>query len=90
MQMKPGTTPEQEKKLVQLLQALKEKVPTVVDLSVGQTFTPERGQGYTVGLVVRFKDKEGLAIYQPHPEHVKVKEYIAEVCERTMAIDYEF
>jgi hypothetical protein len=88
--LKPDATPEQEARLIEMLKGLKEKVPGIVDLSAGRTFTPERGQGYTVGLVVRFRDKEALAAYGPHPNHVPVKEYAAQVCESTLAIDYEF
>lgn len=88
--LKPDATPEQEATLIEMLQGLKSKIPTVVDLSVGRTFTPERGQGFTVGLVVRFKDKEGLAVYGPHPDHLPVKDYVGQVCESVLAIDYEF
>lgn len=87
---KPETTEEQIDTLIRRLQALKEAIPTVVDLTAGKTFTPERGQGYSAALVVRFNDKAGLNFYQPHPKHVAVKEYIAEICESTLAIDYEF
>jgi hypothetical protein len=88
--LKPDATPEQKRLLIERLRGLKDKIPTVVDLSVGETFTPERGQGFTVGLVVRFKDREGLAVYGPHPDHVPVKEYVGQVCESSLAIDYEF
>ncbi len=88
--LKPEATPEQETRLIEMLRGLKERVPGIVDLSAGRTFTPERGQGHTVGLVVRFRDKEGLAAYGPHPNHVPVKEYVAQVCESTLAVDYEF
>ncbi|MFZ5823157.1 MAG: Dabb family protein [Bacillota bacterium] len=88
--LKPDATPEQENRLIEMLKALKETVPGIVDLSAGRTFTPERGQGYTVGLVVRFRDREGLAVYGPHPNHVPVKEYAAQVCESVLAVDYEF
>jgi hypothetical protein len=88
--LKPEATADQEQKLIAMLQGLKEKVPGIVDLSVGKTFTSERGQGFTVGLVIRFHNKEGLAVYGPHPDHQPVKEYVAQVCESVLAIDYEF
>lgn len=88
--LKPEATEADEARLIEMLRALKESVPGIVDLSVGRTFTPERGQGYTVGLVVRFRDREGLAAYGPHPNHLPVKEYVAQVCESSLAIDYEF
>lgn len=88
--LKPETTPEQEQKLIEMLWGLKDTVPGIVDLTAGKTFTPERGAGHTVGLVVRFRDKEGLAVYGPHPNHVPVKEYVGQICEGTIAVDYEF
>ncbi len=88
--MKPGSTPEQEQRLIDMLQALKAEIPEIVDLTAGKTFTPERGQGFSLGLVVRFRDKAGLAVYGPHPKHQVVKDYVAQVCESTLAVDYEF
>ncbi len=88
--LKPGATPEQEEQLIAMLRGLKEKVSGVLDLSAGRTFVPERGQGYTVGLVVRFADRAGLAGYGPHPEHVPVKAYAEQICDSILAIDYEF
>lgn len=88
--LKPEATPEQETQLIEMLRGLKDKIPTIMDLSAGRTYVPERGQGYTIGLVVRFQDKAGLALYGPHPEHVPVKEYATRVCESLLAIDYEF
>jgi len=88
--LKPDATPEQEERLIQMLRGLKESVPGIVDLSAGRNFTPERGQGHTVGLVVRFRDKAGLAVYGPHPNHLPVKEYVAQVCESQVVVDYEF
>jgi len=88
--LKPEITEEQEQQFIAKLRELKHTVPTVVDLSAGRTFTPERGQGFTVGLVVRFNDKEGLAVYGPHPNHQPVKDLVGQICESVMAIDYEF
>lgn len=89
-QLKPETTAEQGDRLIAMLQGLKGKIPTIVDLTAGKTFTPERGQGYSIGLVVRFRDREGLAVYGPHPDHQPVKAYIGQICQSTLAIDYEF
>lgn len=88
--LKPEATPEQEQKLIDLLQGLKTQVPTVIDLTAGKTFVPKRGAGYTVGLVARFNDKAGLEAYGPHPAHQALIGYINEVCESVMAVDYEF
>jgi len=88
--LKPEITEEQAQQFIERLRALKDLIPTVVDLSAGRNFAPERAQGYTVGLVVRFKDREGLATYGPHPHHVPVKELVGQICESVLAVDYEF
>lgn len=88
--LKADATPEQEEQLIQNLRGLRESVPNIVDLSVGRNFTPERGQGYNVGLVVRFRNRADLEAYLPHPNHLPVKNYAAQVCESLLVIDYEF
>lgn len=88
--LKPEITAEQEQEFIEMLQGLKGKIDTIVDLTAGRNFTPERGQGFSVGLVVRFKDKEGLAVYGPHPHHQPVKEHVGRICESVVVVDYEF
>lgn len=88
--LKPEITAEQEAEFIAALRGLKEKIPAIVDLSAGHNFSPERGQGFTVGLVVRFKDKEGLATYGPHPHHQPVKDMVARMTDSVLAVDYEF
>lgn len=90
VKLKPETTAEQESRLIEMLKGLQTAVPGIIDLTVGPTFTPERSQGFTVGLVVRFHDRQGLAAYGPHPNHVPVKDYIGQIAESVLALDYEF
>jgi len=89
-QLKPDVTPDQEAKFVEMLRGLKDGIPEIVDLTAGKTFTPERGKGYSIGLVVRFRDKEGLAVYGPHPHHQPVVQMVRQICDNVLAIDYEF
>jgi len=86
--MKPQSTPAEKEELIRRLRGLAGKIDGIVGLSAGETFS-DRHKGYTVGLVVRFTDKEALERYGPHPEHVPVKEYVAEVCDDVIAVDYE-
>lgn len=88
--LKDGVGQAEADRLVGMLKALKGQIPEIIDLSAGQTFTPERGQGFSIGLVVRFANKEGLAVYGPHPQHQPVKEYVGQICESALAVDYEF
>ncbi|MCW3095213.1 MAG: Stress responsive alpha-beta barrel domain protein [Chthonomonadaceae bacterium] len=87
---KPEATAEQIEAAVTGLRGLKELVPNVLDLSVGENFT-DRGQGFTHGLVVRFPDRAALEVYGPHPAHQHVVQtFINPIRENVIALDYEF
>lgn len=86
---KAQTTPEQEDELVRRLLALRDQIPDIVDISAGRTIT-DRSQGYRLGLVVRFRDKEGLDRYGPHPAHQQVVAFVKEIADDLIAVDYEF
>ncbi|HEY8417031.1 MAG TPA: Dabb family protein [Limnochordales bacterium] len=86
--LKPGTTEVEKQTLLEKLRGLEGKIEGIVSLSAGETFT-DRHKGYTIGLVVRLADREALERYGPHPEHLPVKEYVAQVCEDVIAVDYD-
>lgn len=44
---------------------------------------------YDAALYSTFTSKENLEVYQTHPEHIKVKAYIAEVTSDRAVVDYE-
>lgn len=89
IKFKPEVDTSHRDRVINALRALKASVPTVVDLTVGANFA-ERGQGYQVGLFVRFKDKAGLATYATHPEHVAVvTDLIKPFVVDTIVADYE-
>ena len=80
---------EHPQKAVQAILDLKSSVPGIIDLSAGLNFA-DRSQGFHVGLVVRLKDREALATYLAHPNHIAVvgayfKPYLADL----IAVDYE-
>lgn len=87
--MKPESTPAEKDELLRRLRSLEGKIEGMVSLSAGESFT-NRHKGYTIGLVVRFVDREALERYGPHPEHVPVKAYADQVCEDVISVDYEF
>jgi len=70
------------------LASLKEAVPGVIELSVGENFT-DRADGHTHGLTVTLADKEALGAYAAHPEHLAVVEKLRPDAQ-WMAMDYEF
>ncbi len=71
------------------LRALKEKVPGILDLSIGTDFST-RARNFSHALVVRFVDKAALEIYGPHPAHDRVvQNFIRPISKDVMAFDYE-
>jgi len=82
-------TEEQQERLIVELGALKEKIPGIVDLSVGRNFS-DRNQGFEVGLVVRFVDRAALDAYGPHPAHQAcVQQFVAPIKQDVIVVDYE-
>jgi len=74
--------------LIASLRGLKDAVPGVVDLSIGENFSPRSG-GYTHGLFVRFETGEDLKGYLEHPDHLAVVEKLDALTSR-IVVDYEF
>jgi hypothetical protein len=81
-------SPEDIEDLISSLRRLKDTVPGVVDLTVGENFS-ERSGGYTHGLFVRFEDVEDLQEYLKHPDHLAVGEKLDALTTR-IVVDYEF
>ena len=80
--------PEDVEDLISSIRGLKDTVPGVVDLSVGENFS-ERSGGYTHGIFVRFESVEDLQGYMKHPDHLAVVEKLDRLTSR-IVVDYEF
>jgi hypothetical protein len=74
--------------LISSIRGLKDTVPGVVDLSVGDNFSPRSG-GHTHGLFVRFETADDLQGYLEHPDHQAVAEKLDRLTSR-IVVDYEF
>jgi antibiotic biosynthesis monooxygenase (ABM) superfamily enzyme len=86
--VREDASPEDVEDLISSIRGLKDSVPGVVDLSVGENFSPRSG-GYTHGLFVRFETREDLQGYMEHPDHLAVVEKLDRLTSRIVA-DYEF
>ena len=75
------------KKMKHDLEALKTKIPQVRHIEVGINSIPSDGS-YDVALYSEFANVQDLEIYQKHPEHLKVAEFVATVRERRAVVDY--
>jgi hypothetical protein len=80
--------PEDIEDLISSIRGLKDTVPGVMDLTVGENFS-ERSGGYTHGIFVRFESVEGLQGYMKHPDHLAVVEKLDALTTR-IVVDYEF
>jgi hypothetical protein len=82
-------TEEQRARMVAELGRLRDKIPGIVDLTVGRNFSA-RNQGYDVGLVARFQDREALEVYLPHPAHRGcVEQFVRPIMESVIVLDYD-
>jgi hypothetical protein len=80
--------PENIGELVARLAPLAERVPQVRHLEVGADVV-RAARSYDVALIVKFDDRAAMEAYQVHPEHVPVADYVREVCESILAVDFE-
>jgi len=71
------------------LEALKEIIPEIKYIEVGID-SKKFENNYDVVLVSEFNSFEELDVYQKHPEHLKVGEFVKSVAEIRTAVDYEF
>jgi hypothetical protein len=86
--VRENAAPEDVDDLVSSIRGLKDAVPSVVDLTVGENFS-ERSGGYTHGIFVRFESREGLREYMVHPNHLAVVEKLDALTSR-IVVDFEF
>ncbi|GGC75153.1 hypothetical protein GCM10007216_02190 [Thalassobacillus devorans] len=83
------TTNGQKQELIRRTLELKNIIPGIVDIQQGINFS-DRSQGYEVGLTVRFKDRESLENYGPHPAHQEIVTYLKQIgMEDSIIVDFE-
>lgn len=71
-----------------ILEALKDEIEEIIRIEVGINYLEEEG-AYDLVLYSEFTSKEDVEIYQNHPEHLKVAEYVGKVRETRVVVDYE-
>jgi hypothetical protein len=75
--------------IVDAIRALDGQVPSLRSLAVGLNVSPARAQGYTHVLVETFADRDALAAYAIHPDHVPVLARLREAVAQLVAVDLE-
>lgn len=86
--LKDGITNEEKQELMQALLSMKSQIPEIQDMACGEDFSG-RSRGFGIGLVVRFENRAGLDIYQPHPVHQAFIEAHKSKWTDVMALDFE-
>ena len=84
-----GNTREQN--LVEMkdqLERLKDRIEEIQFLQVGLNFDTS-DDAYDILLYTEFEDREGLRIYQEHPEHIKARDFICQVRLHRTVVDFE-
>ncbi len=68
---------------------LAKKVETVTGFEWGTNVSPEGlNDGFTHCFLVTFKDKAGLEVYLPHPEHDKFVQQLKPLLDKVCVVDY--
>src|SRR5512140_1641265 len=82
-----GDRLQNSKKMKHDIEALKTKIPQIRHIEVGINDIPSDGS-YDVVLYSEFASVQDLELYQKHPEHVKIAEFITKARERRAVVDY--
>jgi hypothetical protein len=70
-----------------LLEALKDKIPEIQFLEVGSNVAPTDA-AYDIALYSEFRDEAALSVYQDHPDHLKVADFVSRIKEQRVLVDY--
>ncbi len=76
------------KKLKTDIEALKEEIPEIKNIEVGLNMSASDQSGDVV-LYSEFNSLADLEIYQNHPAHQKVVEFVKEVVSERRVVDYD-
>lgn len=86
---KDSVPPAERAALLDAIRGLQAKVPSIRSLELGENLGPGRADPYTHVALVTFDDRDGLAAYASHPEHVLVSARIRDATARMLAVDLE-
>ena len=86
---KDTATPEQVKAVEDAFRALPTKINTITGYEWGTNVSPEgKDDGFTHCFFVTFKDKAGLEVYLPHPDHKAFGTLLRPILDKVLVVDY--
>ena len=71
------------------LLALKELIPEMRSVEVGENLSQAGSDNYDVVLIAEFDTLEDFQHYQAHPEHQRFKKFISPLRNEKVAVDFE-
>lgn len=86
---KDTATPEQIKGVEDAFRALPTKIDTITGYEWGTNVSPEgKADGFTHCFFLTFKDKAGLEVYVPHPDHKAFGTLLRTILDKVLVVDY--
>ncbi len=82
------TKAENALKIKEMLESLKGEIKEIISIEVGIDCT-DNSNNYDVILVSEFKTLDDLNSYQIHPKHVECGQFIKQVYESRVCVDYK-
>ncbi len=84
---KPGIKLKDVDHALKGVEALKDKIPGLVEISTGQN-SSRYSAGYTHVVLVRAKNQGAIDAYRQHPDHVKLAQEIEAMEEHGIGVDF--
>jgi hypothetical protein len=84
---KPDVSEHQKERVISEIRKLQGQIPGLLETHVGKNISP-RGQGYELGGVMKFSDKNALDAYGPHPVHQKLLTWLVPLID-PIEVDFE-
>ncbi len=81
-------TPENMERAINSLRSLEGNIEVLKSIEVGTDFL-ESDRSYDIVLTAKFENREGLAIYGGHKNHLPVVKIMRSLCSNSTVVDYE-
>lgn len=89
LKFKDTATPEQIKSVETAFRALPGQINTITGFEWGTNVSPEgKDGGFTHCFFLTFKDKAGLEVYLPHPDHKAFGGVLRPIVDKVLVLDY--
>ena len=86
---KDSATPEQIKAVEDAFRDLPKKINTITGYEWGTNVSPEgKDDGFTHCFFLTFKDKAGVEVYLPHPDHKAFGALLRPILDKVLVVDY--